>query len=113
MMAIGDVTPKKLFQGAISATATAKYTVPAGFRAQIVEIWVDNQNTTTARKLAIFAHGLAVTNQLVHNIEISADQSKLISDSKIILVAGETLGFKQDIGTDVNITVYGCEEQVN
>jgi hypothetical protein len=112
-MAIGDVTPKKLFQGATSATATAKYTAPTGYRAQIVEIWADNQNTTTARKLAIFAHGLASANQLAHNIEIAADSSEIISDNKIILAAGETLGFKQDAGTDVNITVYGMEEQVN
>lgn len=112
-MAIGDVTPKKLFQGAISATATAKYTVPAGCRAQIVEIWADNQNETIARKLSIFAHGLTSTNQLAHNIEISADSSKIVSDNKIILAAGETLGFKQDTGTDVNITVYGIEEQVS
>lgn len=112
-MAIGDVIPKKLFQGAISATATAKYTVPVGYRAQIVEIWVDNQNTTTARKLSIFAHGVANTNQLAHNIEITADSSKIISDNKIILIAGETLGFKQDTGTDVNVTVYGYEEQVS
>lgn len=112
-MAIGDVIPKKLFQGAISAVATAKYTAPTGYRAQIVEIWADNQNVTTARKLAIFAHGLAATNQLAHNIEIAADQSKLISDNKIILAAGEILGFKQDTGTDVNVTVYGIEEQVS
>ncbi|PKM75014.1 MAG: hypothetical protein CVU92_03515 [Firmicutes bacterium HGW-Firmicutes-17] len=112
-MAIGDVIPKKIFQGAISATATAKYTVPTGYRTQVVEIWADNQNTTTSRKLAIFAHGLASTNQLAHNIEIAADQSKIISDNKIILATGETLGFKQDAGADVNVTVYGYEEQVN
>lgn len=112
-MAIGDVIAKKLYQGTLSTAVTAVYTVPASIRTQIVEIWADNQNTTTARKLSILAHGLAATNQLAHNIEIAADSSKIISDNKIILAAGETLGFKQDTGTDINVTVYGIEEQVS
>lgn len=111
MMAIGDVIPKKLFQGAISATATAKYTCPASSMAQVCEIWLANTGTTD-RTMTIYAHGIATTNIIACGIVIKAGESKCLADNKILLAAADTLGFKQDIGTDINVTCYGYEEQV-
>lgn len=111
-MAIGDVTPKKLYQGALSTTVTALYTTPANTRVQIVEIWMDNQNTNTDRKVNMYAHGTASTNRLNHNIPITADTGITISDNKIVLSAGEVFAMSQDTGTDVIVTVYGIEEVI-
>lgn len=111
-MAIGDVTPKKLFQGAIGATATANYTCPASYRAQVCEIWLANTGTID-RTVTIYAHGVATNNIIACGVVIKAGESQCLADNKIILAAGETLGFKQDVGTDVNITAYGYEEQVS
>ncbi|MGH4123796.1 MAG: hypothetical protein ACREV6_12795 [Clostridium sp.] len=111
-MAIGDATPKKLYQGALSATVTAKYTTPANIRTQIVEIWADNQNTTTDRKINMYAHGLASANRLSHNIPITKDTGVSISDNKIILNAGEVFAMSQDIGNDCVVTIYGIEEVI-
>lgn len=111
-MAIGDITLKKLFQGAISTVVTARYTCPAGKQAQVVEIWADNQNVTTDRKINIYAGGTATTNRLSHNIPIIKDTGITIADNKIILVAAEVLALSQDVGTDVVVTIYGIEEAI-
>lgn len=112
-MAIGDVTPKKLFQGALSTAVTVLYTAPANMRTQIIEVWADNQNTTTQRLIDIHAHGTAATNRLSHKIPITADTGITISDNKIILDAGQVFAMKQDTGTDVIVTIYGYEEQIS
>lgn len=109
---VGDVTPKKLFQGAISATATAKYTCPASNRAQVCEVWIANTGATD-RIVTIYAHGVASSNIIACGIVIKAGESKCLADNKIVLAAGETLGFKQDVGIDINVTCYGYEEQVS
>lgn len=110
-MAIGDVTPKKLFQGAISATVTAKYTCPISYRAQVCEIWLANTGATD-RTVTVYAHGVLDANIIANGIILKAGESKCLADNKIILTAAETLGFKQDVGTDINVTAYGYEEQV-
>ncbi len=111
-MAKGDVSLKRLFQGALSTVVTTRYTVPVGKQATIVEIWVDNQNTTTDRMINIFAHGTAATNRLCHNIPITKDSGIVISDNKIFLDAGQVLALSQNIGTDVVVTIYGVEEDI-
>jgi hypothetical protein len=111
-MAIGDVTLKKLFQGALSATVTAIYTPVVTKQAQVVEIWADNQNITTDRKIDIYAGGTANINRLSHNILITKDTGINISDNKIILNAGEVFAMSQDVGTDVIVTIYGIEEVI-
>jgi len=111
-MAIGDVTPKKLFQSALSTSVTAKYTCPANNRAQVIEIYLDNQNTTTVRYVSIYAHGTAAGNRLINRIKLKANQSICVSDAKIILNAGEVLAMVQDVGTDVIATCYGYEEVI-
>ena len=111
-MAIGDVTPKKLFQGPLSAAVTPKYTCPANNRAQVLEIYLDNQNTTTVRYVSIYAHGTATGNRLINKIKLKAATTKGIADAKIVLAAGEVLALLQDVGTDVVATGYGYEEVI-
>lgn len=111
-MALGDVNIKKLFQGPLSAAVTVVYTAPAGVCTQITEIWVDNQNTSNARKLDIYAHGTALINRLNHNVPLPADIGTILSDCKIVLAPNEVLALKQDTGTDVVVTIYGIEEVV-
>jgi len=111
-MVIGDVIPKKLFQGPLSSAVTAVYTVPVGYRAHIVDVLVVNQNTTTDRKFNIYAHGTASGNQIHRNVPVTKDLSAGMVDNKIILTAGEVLGMSQDLGTDLIVTIYGYEEAV-
>lgn len=112
-MAVGDITRKKLFQGGLSTSVLAKYTCPANTQAQITEIWLDNQNTTTVRNVALYAHGTASTNRLTGKIVLSPGTGFNLSDNKIILGAGEVLALSQDVGTDVICTIYGLEEVIS
>ena len=112
-MAVGDATPKKLYQGALSATVTALYTAPSNMRTQIIEIWIDNQNTTTQRNISLYAHGTASTNRLGHKIPVAADTNITLSDNKIILGASDIFAMAQDTGTDCIVTIYGYEEQIS
>lgn len=111
-MAVGDVTLKKLFQGALSTSLAAKYTTPTKTQTQVTDIWLDNQNTTTTRFVKLHAHGTATTNRLVGKIQIRAGESVNISQGRIVLNAGEVLALAQDVGTDVVCTVYGIEEVI-
>lgn len=112
-MAIGDRTPKKLYQGALSTTATNKYTAPSNMMTQITEIWIANTNSTTARNVTMYAHGLANNNILIPYANVVANGLQMIDGSKIVLTASDTIGFKQDVGTDVVVTIYGIEEQIS
>lgn len=112
-MAIGDRTPKKLFQGTLSTTLTTRYTTPANTRTQITEIWIANTNTTTERKVTINAHGTATANILHPSLSVSANGTTVLDNCKIVLTATEVLALKQDTGTDVIVTVYGIEEVIS
>ena len=107
-----SVTPMRLSQTALSATMAAVYTTPASRRTQITEIWLANNNTTTARRVTLRAHGTAATNNIVPSIEIAANGTQIIDSSKIVLAAGQVLAALQDVGTDVILTAYGVEEVV-
>ena len=109
---IGDLTPKKLYQGYLSNVITTVYTVPANTRTQVVDIHVVNQNTTTDRKINIYTHGIATGNQINRNTPVTKDIGVCIADNKIILNAGEVIAFSQDAGTDVLVTIYGIEEVI-
>lgn len=111
-MAIGDVTPKKLFQGALSTALLTRYTTPAGVRTQVTEIWIANTNTATERKVTINAHGTAVANTLHPALPVSANGTVVLDNCKIVLNASEVLALKQDVGADVVVTVYGIEEAI-
>ena len=102
--------PKRLAQTALSTTATAHYTAPASTTTQITEIWLTNTNTTTVRKVALYAHGTAAANTIVHELEIPAKGTNILDGCKIVLTAAQVLAAKQDVGTDVILTAYGIEE---
>jgi hypothetical protein len=102
----------RLAQTALSATVAAVYTTPANCRAQITEIWLANNNTTTARRVTLRAHGTAATNNILTSLEIAANGTQIIDSAKIILTAGQVLAALQDVGTDVILTAYGVEEVV-
>jgi len=100
---------KKLAQSALGTEAAAVYTSPANTVTQVTEIWLANTNTTTARKVAIYAHGTAAGNTLIPELEIPAKGTKIVN-AKIVLAAAEVFSAKQDTGTDVIITAYGVQE---
>ena len=102
-------TPKKLAQSALSTTATTYYTVPANAVTQATEIWLVNTNTTTTRTVTIYVHGLT-TNNTLSIVAIPPNGNALYSNSRIVLATTEVLGAKQDIGTDVIMTIYGIEQ---
>ena len=104
--------PMRLAQTALSATVAAVYTTPASRRTQITEIWLANNNTTTARRVTLRAHGTAVANTIIPSIEIAANGTQIIDSSKIVLAAEQVLAALQDVGTDVILTAYGVEEVV-
>lgn len=101
-------TPKKILQSALSTTATFYYTPPANGNTQITEIWISNTGTNT-RLVTLYAHGLT-TNNTISTISLTSGGSALISNAKIILLANEVFGAKQDVGTDIVVTAYGIEE---
>lgn len=110
-MAIGDRTPKKLSQAALTATTATYYTGVTNYRAQVTQIFLANTNTTTTRYITLYTFGTGVGNVIAQKIEIPANGSVII-DSKIVLLATETLSAKQDTGTDVTMTLFGIEEQI-
>lgn len=110
-MSIGDRTPKKLAQSALGITAVTYYTGIANNRTQVTQIFLANTNTTTTRYVTLYVFGVAVGNVIAQKIEIPANGSVII-DSKIVMLATETLSAKQDTGTDVTMTLFGIEEQI-
>ena len=110
-MAIGDRTPKKLAQSALTTTAATYYTGVTSYRTQLTQIFLANTNTTTTRYVTLYAYGTAAANTIAMKIELAANGSTII-DSKIVLLASETFSAKQDTGTDVTITLFGVEEQI-
>ena len=103
---------KKLVQSALSTSASAKYTSPANTKTQVTEIWLANTNTTTARKVTLYAHGVAAGNTILQDLEITAKGTVILDNCKIVLEATEVLAAKQDAGTDVILTAYGIQEVV-
>ena len=101
---------KKIVQVALGTEATAVYTSPVNTVTQITEIWLANTNTTTTRKVSLYAHGTASENTIIPELQILAKGTKIITDARIILAAAEVLAAKQDIGTDVILTAYGVLE---
>lgn len=107
-----NVTPRLLVQAALSSVAAAVYTTPANTRTQITEIWLANNNPTTARRVTVRAHGAAAANNLLPVLEIAANGAQIIGDSKIVLAAGAVFVALQDVGADVILTAYGVEEAI-
>jgi hypothetical protein len=99
---------KKLFQGALSTAVTARFTNINEKTGYVSEIWLANTGTTD-RAVTIYAHGSAVTN-LLATIIVPANGFVVLQALKIILTGTEALYAKQDVGTDITMTVYGGDE---
>lgn len=105
------VTAKKLGQLSLNTTAVTLVTGVTGGTTEVSSIWLVNTGTT-ARKVTIFAHGTAATNQLMQiSLDANGGSALLqLNNTPIILAAGQTLSLLQDVGTDVTVTAYGIEE---
>ncbi len=115
-MAIGDVTQKKLLQKALTTTpANSQITGAAGKVNTITSISLKLQNgATTKRTVTCYIYGTAATNELFTlEIDPYGVKSEILSGLDYVLAAGETMCFKQDAGTDVNIAVMGIEEVIS
>lgn len=111
-MAIGDRIPTELTAPtALSATATAVFTnASASFRTQATQIFLCNTGATQ-RTVTLFKNGLVAANQIANSITLPANTSTII-DTKLVLTGTQIIGAKQDVGTDVNIAIYGVVEQI-
>ena len=110
-MAIGDVTPSELCLAALGITAATVITnAGASYRTQATQIFLANTGATE-RKVTLYKNGTATANIIASSIVIPAGGSVII-DTKLILTGAQTIGAKQDVGTDVNMAVYGIIEQI-
>lgn len=111
-MAVGDRIPTELVAPtALGITAVAVFTnTSASFRAQLLEIWLSNTGATQ-RTVTLYKNGLVAANQIGSAIVIPAGGSTIIT-THVVTTGTQTLGAKQDVGTDVNIAIYGIVEQI-
>ncbi|WEK53313.1 MAG: hypothetical protein P0Y55_12020 [Candidatus Cohnella colombiensis] len=103
------VSAKRLAQSALSATVTARYTAGAGVTAQITEIWLANTGTTD-RIVSLYQGGTATTNMIATGVKVPNGGSVCLGDLKIVVAATQVLAAKQDVGTDITMTLFGVEE---
>jgi hypothetical protein len=110
-MAIGDRIPTEIVAPTpLTATAATYYTNTSTNRVQALEIWLCNTGATQ-RIVALFKNGLVAGNQIANSITLPANTATQIP-SHLVLTGTQTLGAKQDVGTDVNIAIYGIVEQI-
>ncbi|OFV69247.1 hypothetical protein [Acetobacterium wieringae] len=110
-MAIGDVTPSELCLAALGITAATVITnAGASYRTQATQIFIANTGASQ-RTITLYKNGIATTNIIASSIVIPAGGSVII-DTKLILTGTQTIGAKQDVGTDCNIAIYGIVEQI-
>jgi len=103
------VIAKRLAQSALSTIVTSRYTAPASTTAQVTEIWLANTGLTD-RIVSLYQGGTAVANMIANGINVPSGGSVCLSDCKIVVTASQTLAAKQDVGTDITLTLYGVEE---
>ena len=111
-MAVGDRTPKKLGQVSLNTSAVTIFAnTSSSYRTQVLQLYIANTNTTTARYVTIYAHGTGTGNTIIQSMKLDAKASAIL-DTKIVLINTETISGLQDTGTDVIVTAYGIEEQI-
>lgn len=113
-MAVGDFTPKRLLQKALDTTAAnSMITGAASRRTTVTSITLSIPTGTTKRTISIYLYGSAASNEvLTIPIDPAVTKSEVITGLDYVLLAGETMSFKQDAGTDVNIAIMGIEEEI-
>jgi len=80
-------------------------------------IIITNTNTTTTRNVTLLvgSTGISASNELctlplTARGTNSSSQILRLNNCPIIVPSGVTLRAYQDVGTDVNITLFGCNE---
>lgn len=111
-MAIGDrIETELLAPTALSATATTVFTNSgASYRTVATTISLANTGAAT-RTVALYKNGTVAANTWLCGIEVPAGKSVEIPITKVF-TGTQTLAAKQDIGTDVYITMDGVVEQI-
>jgi len=111
-MAIGDRIPTELIQPTVlTTTATTVYTnTGVSYRTQATKLYLCNTGASQ-RVITVFKNGLTVGNQILNSVTLPANTSTIL-DVSLVLTGSQTIGAKQDAGTDVNIALYGIVEQI-
>lgn len=110
-MAIGDRIPTEIVAPTpLTATAATYFTNVNTNRVQVLEIWLCNTGASS-RIVTLFKNGLASGNQIANSITLPPNTATQIP-AHLVFTGAQTLGAKQNTGTDVNIAVYGIVEQI-
>lgn len=114
-MAVGDITDVEL-QATLTTTNTdtSLLNSSSSYVTIIDSICLTiKSGGTTNRTVTIYKNGSAAANEIL-NIDLNAVSSKslIFTDTRIKLTGTQSLYFKQDSGTDVNILVTGTKEQI-
>lgn len=112
-MAIGDVSQVKLYEGALSTTATNQYytNISSNYKTTVTSITILNTNTTTTRYVSVYIYGSNASNQIMY-IPVPANGCQILTQLDYVLSNTDSIYFKQDTGTDANIAVMGITEQI-
>jgi hypothetical protein len=98
---------KKLYQGTITDSAAAVYTVPGGVRAKIVHMRAVNFSAST-RTLTLWHDGSADANLILPPTNILAGGWGEF-DGTMYMEATDTLYAKASANTSITFTIYGEE----
>ena len=112
-MAIGDRIPTELLAPTVlAATATTVFTnAGANYRTEATMLSLANTGSTL-RTITLYKNGTATTNIWLCGIKVPAGESVEIPCAKVF-TGTQTLGAKQDTGTDINMTMDGVVEQIS
>lgn len=110
-MAINDRIPTELCLSALTASAVTYFTNGgASYRTQVLQALLCNTGASS-RVITLYKNGTATTNQIMSSITLPAGTSTVI-DLKLVCTGTQTIGAKQDAGTDVNMCLCGIVEQI-
>ena len=115
-MAIGDMTPKEWLQKSLT-TLTIDSTISGavGVRKYITSITLNLQTGgTLGRTITIYKNGTSTSNEILKLYLNPANgvAYTIMNGLSFFLENGQSMSFKQDIGTDVTILVNGIEENL-
>lgn len=117
-MALGDLTTVEL-QKALTTTATDSQITNAGasYETKVTSIFLTfAEGATTKRNICMYKNGTAASNKIgcfdIDPTGNNAPKCIVLSDPRITLTGTQTLLFKQDTGTDINIYVNAVQETI-
>jgi len=115
-MAIGDMTPKEWLQKALTTTATDSAVAgEADVRKYITSITLNLQTGgVTGRTITVYKNGTDASNEIL-NVYLNPTNGvayHVLTELPFFLEVGQSISFKVDVGTDINILVNGVEEEL-